>query len=132
MKIVVNIPQNTYEVPTEVRPDVVQYICEAFLCRTCNSVFHPFGTSVYRRATHFVELRDGKGIGFISPSDYPGMKNYIQFHGSEMAAAFKVLRKAGWHIFKYYVYGEWKGYRICEKPFYEGGTEVTEFTDFID
>ena len=132
MEIVVNIPQNTYSVPTEIRPEVVQLICEAFLRGTCNSTFHPSGTSVYRRATHFVELRDGHGIGFISPADYPSMKDYVRFHGCEMAAAFKALRKAGYHIFKLYVYGSWVGYHTSEKPYYDGGTEVTEFTDFID
>ena len=31
MEVNVKIPKNTYEVPTEVRPDAVQAICEAFL-----------------------------------------------------------------------------------------------------
>ena len=132
MKIVIDIPKNTYKVPTEIRPEVVQYICEAFLKGCCNSTFHPFGTSVYRRETRSVEIRDGHGVGFINPNDYPCQKNHIRFHGCEMAAAFKVLRKAGWHIFKYQVYGTWTGYRTCQTPFFEGGTEVTEFVDFID
>ena len=31
-----------------------------------------------------------------------------------------------------YEYGSWKGYICDKKPFYDGGTEVTTFNDFID
>ena len=37
MEITINIPKNTYEVPTEVRPEIVQQICESFLCGNCGA-----------------------------------------------------------------------------------------------
>lgn len=49
-----------------------------------------------------------------------------------MKAAFKALRNAGYHMFRIYEYGSWKGYICDKKPFYDGGTEVTTFNDFID
>jgi hypothetical protein len=132
MEITLNIPKNTYEVPTEVRPEVVQAICEAFLCGNCNATYYPFSSSVYRKATHHVELRNGKGVGFINPSDYQSARDTIRFHGCEMSAAVSALRQAGYHIFRIYYCGTWMGYRLSAKPFYMDGTEVREINDFID
>lgn len=42
MEIKVNIPQNDYVQPTEVREEVVQAICNAFLSNSCWDIFHPF------------------------------------------------------------------------------------------
>ena len=136
MEITINIPKNTYEVPTEVRPEIVQQICESFLCGNCDSTYHPFSESCYRRATHYVDVRNGKGHGFISPADYQGTRECVRFHGCEMSAAVKALRAAGYHIFRLYYYGSWMGYRLSTKPFYmdgsQRGVEVTEINDFID
>ena len=53
-----------------------------------------------------------------------------------MKAAFEALRKAGYHMFRVRYYGSWMGYVAYEKPYFRDGdtvgTEVTEFTDFID
>lgn len=45
MEITVNIPKNDYIQPTEVRTEVVQAICEAFIERKCGSTFHPHAGS---------------------------------------------------------------------------------------
>lgn len=71
------------------------------------------------------------------PTDLGGYEafdsdNNIRFNGEEMKAAFKALRNAGYHMFRIYEYGSWKGYICDKKPFYDGGTEVTTFNDFID
>lgn len=131
MEITINIPKNTYEVPTEIREDVVQKICEAFLNKSCWSIFHPFSQGCYRRATLFVQARNGKGVGFSNRADFLG-KEGIKVRGCEIAAAFKALRDAGYHMYRYYEYREWMGYKVDEKPYVEGAVEVSDFTDFID
>lgn len=49
-----------------------------------------------------------------------------------MKAAFKVLRSAGYHMFRIYKYGSWMGYICDKKPFIQDAEEVTTFNDFID
>lgn len=131
----IEIKKNDYVQPTEVREEVVQAICEAFLDRSCWRIFHPASESCYRRATMYVQVRNGKGIGFSDRCDFLGDSG-IKVRGCEMSAAFDIIRNAGYHIFKLYYFGSWKGYVVSEKPFYrEGnreGIEVTAFTDFID
>ena len=132
MEIKLNIPENTYSVPTEVRPEVVQQICDAFLQRTSNSTFYPHHDGPYRRATLHVELSGDKGIGFINPDSYSTPKDSVRIRGCEMKAAFEALRQAGYHIFRVYKYITWLGYVLSEKPYHEGASEVYEFKDFID
>lgn len=131
MKITVNIPKNTYTVPTEIRHDVVQHICEAFLDRNAWSVFHPFHQGPYRQATLYVQIRKGKGLGFSSKKDFLGDQSE-KIRGCEMAAAFAALQEAGYHMFQYDEFGSWKGYRVSDKPFEQGAVEVHHFADFID
>ena len=133
MEIKVNIPQNTYVQPTEVRDWVVQGICDAFLDRCAWSTYHPFSSGAYRRADRYIIKHKGDG------KKYYGFKDEVfsheegtTFNGAEMKAAFAALRQAGYHMFVTYDYGSWKGYFLSSKPFDECGKEVTEFTDFID
>jgi len=127
----VTIQKNDYTQPTEIREHVVQAICDAFLKGTAFSTFHPKTTSLYRKRTTLVLMRDGKGIGFND--DPAGEKEYERVRGCEMKAAFAALREAGYHIF--YIgnrFDGYPGYRVYKVPFIDGGTEVTEFNDFID
>lgn len=133
MEIIVNIPKNDYVQPTEVRQDVVQYICDAFLSTGVWRIFHSERQSAYRGKTLYVRVnkRSGKAYGFGDSEAFDSDVN-IRFNGEEMKAAFKALRNAGYHMFRIYEYGLWKGY-ICEKkPFIQDGEEVTTFNDFID
>lgn len=146
MEITVNIPQNTYAQPTEVRPEVVQAICEAFLAKIqgrvpCSPIYHPKndGNGMYRTATPFVELRDGIGCGFINRDElkrYNGdPKKHLTFHGCEMQAAFQALRKAGYHMLRVLEYGTWGGFMCHDKPFLDWSVfdrEVSDFTIRID
>lgn len=127
----IQIKKNDYVQPTEVREEIVQGICEAFLQGNAFSTFHPTTTSLYRRRTTLVLMRNGRGFGF---NDNPmGEKEYERVRGCEMKAAFAELRKAGYHISKVDCgRGGWPGYRVYKVPFIDGGTEVTEFNDFID
>jgi len=131
MEITVNIPQNDYVQPTEVKQHVVQAICEAFLSGGCWSTFHPFNDG-HTRARHTGVLChiNGEPYGF---GDAPFTNDcFIKFNGAEMKAAFKALIKAGYYIFRVYEYGTWMGYKVSKKPFLQGGEEVTFFNDFID
>lgn len=134
MEITINIPKNDYVQPTEVRQEVVQAICEAFLETHIDSTFHP-GSDGCRSPKVYVMPAHGKvRAGFASAEwahDHPE-DGYIRFNGEEMKAAFHALRSAGYHMFRIYHYRTWMGYRCDKKPYYEGGTEVTEFNDFID
>lgn len=127
----IEVKKNNYEVPTEVREEVVQAICDAFLSRCVWSVFHPTSASLYRRATLLVVgHQNGEWYGFHN-EPFTNDRHY-RVRGVEMKEAFKELRKAGYHIFKVYEFRGWPGYRVSEKPYMEGGMEVEEFTDFID
>ena len=138
MEITVNIPKNTYEVPTEIRPEVVQYICDAFLRGCCWSILHPYANGSHRTPTIYVEVRDGKGVGFFnqgyvnSTSAYGLKETFIRFNAQEVKAAFKALIGAGYYMYRYYEFGSWWGYKCYNKPFLQDATRVTEFEDFID
>lgn len=133
MEITVNIPKNDYVQPTEVRQEVVQYICDAFLSTCVWRIFHPERQSAYRGKTLYVMVskRSGKAYGFGDHKASNSDVN-IRFNGEEMKAAFKALRNAGYHMFLIYEYGLWKGYICDKKPFIQDGEEVTTFNDFID
>lgn len=131
MTLTINIPENDYRQPTEVREEVVQAICEAFLARTAGSVFHPYTQNCYRRASLMVVAHaDGTWYGFHD-KPFTNEKG-ILVHGCEMKAAFVALIKAGYHIFKHDNGCGWLTYEVYRKPYLNGYREVTEFTEFID
>lgn len=128
MEVNVKIPKNTYEVPTEVRPDAVQAICEAFL----NS-YPPYKTSdegtsskVYlneqeRWCFSSVKLSRQEGFGYYEP------------RGCEIKAAFEALIGAGYFLFRDRDnLRKETEYNCSEKPYYRGHQRVLEFDDFID
>ena len=128
MEIKVNIPENDYVQPTEVRQEVVQALCEAFLTTSCWKVFHPFSGSNNgcRPANRCISLQSP------SFSNCYDTKGCLRIRGCEVDASFKALIKAGYHMYKVYEYGSWMGY-ICDKrPFHKEGREVFGFNDFID
>lgn len=146
MEITINIPQNTYSVPTEVRSEAVQKICDAFLYGRSNRIFYPGNDGCGRDETHYAYKTQARPNPDPSNTDdwFYGFtdkrwaeKHYtpetcIQFNGAEMRAAFKALIEAGYHIFRVYSFGSWKGYILDRKPVHPKGVEVHEFTDFID
>lgn len=133
MEIKINIPKNDYVQSTEVRQNVVQAICDAFLESHCNSTFHPYGEGCYRRKTLFVHPKTAKSYASFQNHEWAAKnEGFIKFNGEEMKAAFKALQEAGYYIFRIYDYGTWMGYTCGKKPFMERGERVTEFNDFID
>jgi hypothetical protein len=118
----ISIPKNDYATPTEVREDVVQLICDAFLCNNAFSFFVPSGM----HKTNYVCSK-----AFVSDPSIFKEKSPVKFRGCEMEAAFAEIVKAGYHIFRVSHAGG--SYKVTKKPFYPyGGKEVFEFTEKID
>ena len=129
----INIPKNDYKVETEVRENVVQAICEAFLFDGTWSCFHPYENGMYRYSTIYVVKHKNSQTyyGFKSSVDSE-FDEGIRIRGSEMKEAFKVLIKHGYYMFRIRDYHTWIGYICSKKPYVDGGQRVTEFNDFID
>jgi hypothetical protein len=88
MEIRVNIPQNDYIQPTEVREDVVRKICDVFLDNRTgyyHNIFHPVNDGGYRVRT--LGLRIHKKSGRAYEFDHKALfdsDDFVKFHGSEM------------------------------------------------
>ncbi len=137
----IEIPKNEYKQPSEVREEVVQAICEAFLHGGCDSTFHPFSGSNNgsRSATLYVAKPNRKGLipqwnfkcgRYIEPTD-----TSYKIRGVEMKRAFEELIKAGYYMFRVWSYGSWLGYVCHRKPFYydnRRAEKVETFSDRID
>lgn len=134
MEIRVNIPTNDYVQPTEIRENVVQGICEAFLSENCWSIFHPHHDGIGRNRHRCIIKHKGEKrfYGFINADCNFQYDESVRFNGAEMKAAFDALIKAGYYMFKVYEYGTWMGYVCKKKPYYERGSRVDSFDDFID
>lgn len=144
MKITLNIPRNEYAQPTDPRPEVVQYIVNAFLDKNYNNyrIFHPVDDGYPRCKDLYIKIEEGRTrlwYDFAQCED-EGNRNvrFVRFYGCEMRAAMQALIQAGWHILEVYEYRTWKGYICCEKPYCDycghGSREIRaeQFTDFID
>ena len=134
MEIKINIPQNDYVQPTDVREEVVQMIC--------NSLLHHYLDSDDYRDIEFAWKKPQAQIlvhGYKTPYLTGGAERKkiydenIIVRTCEMKAAFDALQDAG-----YYIYGfqNWTGntsYHISSKPFYAGRkAERVTFNLFID
>ncbi len=130
----IQIRKNTYVQPTEVREEVVQAICEAFMS-TYSGIYHPARQSQYRGATIYVVTNKGTCPFFSSSNEsyWTGAVCY-RIRGVEMKRAFEELMKAGYYMFRVWEYGSWMGYLCNDKPFYDGmrAEIVTSFEDRID
>lgn len=126
------VPANDYKQPTEARQAVVQAIIYAFLTdNTYCKVYHPHDW--FSREPKLYEAHNH--ISTTSPlfcGCWRKSEDFVRMRGCEMAMAFKALRSAGYHMFRVVTDGGWKGYLCHKKPFFPGGVEVEEFTDFID
>jgi len=128
----VTIPKNDYEQPIQIRQEVVQGICEAFLNRmpiryTFTAVRHK-----YTEPTLYIGWTNGRKPTFLNirELDFEMYKNYRteRIRGCEMKIAFKKLIEAGYHMFKC----EGIHYFCSKKPVERGCQKVTEFNEFID
>ena len=132
MEIKINIPQNDYVQPTEVRQEVVQGICEAFLGNNVWSIFHPSSGGRYRNRSKYIIRHKGEQKYYGFSDEVFHSDECTTFNGAEIKAAFYALRNAGYHMFRVYEYGTWLGYQCSKKPYMERCEEVYDFNDFID
>lgn len=141
----INIKKNDWVQPTEVREEVVQAICDAFIYGAENPThvrhtYHPFNGGGYRGATSLVAKPTSKGLvnvfGFTSPSYSNDTDIKYRFNGAEMKRAFEELINAGYYMLRVYLYySGWMGYVCSKKPYsriYPDAVQVTEFNDMID
>lgn len=133
----IQIKKNDYVQPTEVREEVVQGICEAFLDPCAYHIFHPFSEGAYRgRSQYIIRHKGDKNFYGFHNLPFAGEEG-VKFNGAEMKRAFEELIKAGYYMFKVYKYGTWMGYICYNKPYApdwwkEGAVRVESFDDFID
>ena len=135
MEIKVNIPANNYVQPTEVREEIVQGICEAFLRRCAWSVFHPFSGGAYRKPTHYIIRHKGEKVFYGFGDEHSTFSDsvYVKFNGEEMKAAFKALRNSGYFMFRGLNFGTWIGYECLKTPVHPyGWKEVKSFDERFD
>lgn len=138
----IKIEPNNYVQTTEVREEVVQAICDAFLHSKrykvgCEAVYHPFnGSNRGCRNAHRYVVCNKKERKYHSFSDKPfEWQEGLTFTGAEMKRAFEELIKAGYYMLKVYSYGSWMGYECHDKPFddfYRTSQCVQSFDDRID
>lgn len=128
------VQKNDYVTPTEVRDEVVQGICEAFLRGGWDSVFHPVSDGLCRGKTLYIarNSNDTKFYGFTSRR-YDG-EEIVKFNGAEMEKAFQVLIDNGYFMWRIYQYGSWMGYECTKTPVAprNGAVRVAMFRDVID
>lgn len=120
MEITLNIPQNKWSKPVEVRTEVVQAICNAFLK---GGWWYPYLEFLHKEKETFAK-------------EYPWTKEqeeYFKFHEVEMRAPFQALQKAGWHFVKHHMSnGTW--YYLSKTDYSEisGNYIVTDFCEQWD
>lgn len=123
MEIKVNIPTNDYVQPTEIRPNVVQRICNVILENYLDT----------SREVRFTDENPALFIGksTIGNSEFEG---FTRIRGCEMNAAFQALIQAGYYVYGFYnITRQAYIYNFSKKPVYRGSTyHVQNFAPFID
>lgn len=134
----IQIKKNEWKEPTEIREEVVQAICDAFL-NGYKRTFHPHNDNNkgYRNATLFV-VYDNRECTSKVPYFWNRIESYqdgFRIRKVEMKRAFSELQKAGYYMLRVKEYGTWDGYICSKKPydiFYKEAQIVTVFNDYID
>lgn len=128
----ITIKRNDYIKPHEIRESVVQDIIDAFLdggywsiCHLCCDSISPRGRN---RDAYVLKRNTGKAYGF-NDKPFDEDDKSTAYHECEMREAFRILDENGYHIFKVRYYGTWTGYIVRKEDFYDGGTEVRDFTE---
>ena len=121
----ISIPKNDYNPNKEIRPEVVQGICEAFLSSNVWNTFHPIRDGRYRGRTRYIMRHKGdkKFYGFNSNTD---IDVCVKFNSCELKKAVDILIRAGYYIHEIYSYGTWLGYVCSKYPTIQNGRNVTE------
>lgn len=134
MEIKINIPQNNYVQPTEVREEVVQMICDSLLSHYLDSKYYQDISFAWKKPQAQILVHGYKIPRLMGGAERN--KDYdenIIVRTCEMKAAFDALQDAGYYIYGFAsVYGN-KSYHISSKPVYAGRkAERIKFDLFID
>lgn len=108
MEIRVNIPQNTYQKPTQVREYIVQAICD-YLLRVRS----------WEEKNNKFFCYDKEKNRMINDRREYDKETTEKPHECEMQCAFDCLIKAGYNIFGSYCIGRGYEYHLSEKDFYK-------------
>lgn len=145
MEVTINIPQNDYVQPTEVRQEVVQEICNLLLEGQEIAVFE---NAPSRLSLATMEVTNGSYKVFLKTKkdtkerrmshfyDHDDL-NVVRVRGVEVQAAFDVLLNANYYIHGRYKENMWEGnkhtYKCSKTPYINGNKcSVTKFDLFID
>lgn len=127
----VDIPLNDWKEDTQVREDVVQGICNAFLA---GAVWHPCRGGGYRDANNELAmdacLSDWRNCNSFRSSYWHKHKNeykFCKFTRNEMREAWLALRRAGYRMIRILECEEWPGYVCGKSDYFEFGTVVESF-----
>lgn len=128
MEITLNIPQNKWSKPVEVRTEVVQLICDTFLKGdTWWSLYSAIVKSPY---SDKMEFGDTENYGYRCSRK---SEEIVEFHENEMRAAFKALQEAGWYFESDYRAGSSrKWYKLTKKNYSSLHRIVTDFCEQWD
>lgn len=144
MEIKVNIPKNDYVQPTEVREKVVQDICNHIIYwmkNGCEGGFYQLGIKDFYnknamlyliyRSYEKTETSGFQGNEKIDKARYPF---HVKVRTCEMQAVFKVMQKAGYHIFgSHCITDNVHTYVFTTKPVLDGRVaKKIDFSLFID
>ena len=122
----ITIKRNDYKEITEIREDVVQGICDAFLSRTY-STFHPRSNGTYRPFTKYIVRHQNSNEyhGFWGGAPIsPDVDVYTRFYRCELNYAVKLLLEHGYYLHQVYRFNTWEGYEISKYPTIENGRLV--------
>ena len=139
MEIKINIPNNDYKEPTEVRQEVVQEIA-SFLCeRIRTSKNHTFEICVelyYDRPSELWLVRrndNDEMCNIESQERYDRNYSYEKIFTAEMVAVFKALSDAEYICYgRYCVTDQTHTYTFTDRDFRPDQSRFVKFTDFID
>lgn len=126
----IKIKPNDYKPVTEIRPEVVQMICSAFIG---GRKFRPYTHSwkCYHAATKWVSAYLGRG----SFEDTPRNDNF-QINDCEMDKAIELLQDAGYYIFSHKENNGFVEIVCSEKPYYQDNgifyDRMYTYTEHID
>lgn len=143
MEIKVNIPKNDYVQPTEVRAKVVQDVCNhiIYCMNNCSPKVYNLRIKDYswRNATLYIFYRgtihpEVRGLTGTSDHDNDSPEKYVKVRTCEMKAVFKVMQKAGYHIFaSHNITNNVHTYVFTTKPVLDGReAKEIDFRLFID
>ena len=123
--ITLTLPTNTWTKSTEVRNEVVQAICNAFL----NGMNH------YKNDWKpYIPYVNMETLTFADSSDHCySDKKFVKFHECEMKVAFKALKSVGYYIENISTnHGTWYSLRKKSYPSSSYGRMVETFTEEWD